>query len=92
MKRKLLFILIAAFTFFSFPAMIQAQGLYKQQQKEQKEESGKLGEGSILRADPPGGGPTTEPGNPSPVGEGLLILSFLAGGYAIFKKKNVKNK
>jgi len=39
-----------------------------------------------------GDGKTPAPGDDSPIGEGLVILSLLSGAYALVKKKNIRNR
>jgi hypothetical protein len=86
-----------------FSGAIQAQGLYSKKTAK-VEETETLGGSGIYRdgsddwgnnggdqgenGEGPGGEP--DKGKPSPIGEGTVILSLLAGGYAIFRKKQYK--
>jgi len=91
-------LLLAAFIivlFLCIGVSTQAQGIYSVDTNEKKEnntestpseESGglfKAGPGSDVDADPDG--------DDIPIGEGILILSFLSGTYALVKR-NLKRK
>lgn len=50
-------------------------------------------EGGFFRSDDWGdNGGTSDPGEDSPIGEGILILSFMSGGYALIKRNICKKK
>jgi hypothetical protein len=68
-------------------ASVYSQGFFKNESKT-SEETIKTSNG--VRRAPPGGGPGDQPpgSGSSPVGEGLVILSLLSGGYFMLKKKN----
>jgi hypothetical protein len=91
-KKNLFFIFALVFSLCFFSDTVSAQGLYGNSAESGEQSSGS--QGGSLRA-----GPSTDPGNPtepgkgdSPIGEGLLVLSVLSGGYAILKKRNTKNQ
>lgn len=84
---------------------LKAQGIFGNDNNEKVTDI-KPGGGSLFRADPPGGwgsGDDDDDGDPErppepdgdddtePIGEGVLILSLLAGGYAM-AKRNVRKK
>jgi hypothetical protein len=53
------------------------------------------GSGSLRDDRPPlsgGGGPEAPGGDADPVGEGILILSVLAGGYTFVKKRKISKR
>jgi len=99
-------ILIVSFL-FAGTALIRAQGFYNekspknsdQTNSEKIEKSGESGGKGFFRApgdddDDFGGGGGERPpapGGDDPIGEGVLILSLLAGGYALIKR-NVRKK
>ncbi|MDR1876179.1 MAG: hypothetical protein LBQ84_01000 [Flavobacteriaceae bacterium] len=87
MKIKLFAISLGLFLFAS--VNVSAQGLYQKsnESNEDIESSGSesSGSGRGLRLDRP---KPAEPGEP--IGEGILVLTALAGGYAIIKKRNTK--
>lgn len=86
--------IIVAFFLSAFTA--QAQGIYSDDNKTNTA-APSPNSGGIFRDDDDddgwgdGGGDTGAPGDNSPVGEGILILSLLAGGY-VFVKGKFKNK
>jgi hypothetical protein len=89
MKRKLFVILMFISSLFIFNKM-DAQGIYGNNNGPNEEET--TGGTGLFRADPPSL-PGGDPGSPdAPVGEGLVILSVLAGGYAAIKKKGKHKK
>jgi len=99
MKHKISFISVVLLSIFLFSLPMQAQGLYKKDKettKTQSEKSDPEGGSGIFYAPGHGGGGGSdqdgEAGNPSPVGEGLLVLSLLSGGYALLKSRNKKEK
>ncbi|MDR1782946.1 MAG: hypothetical protein LBR13_01610 [Dysgonamonadaceae bacterium] len=90
-KSVLLKLLLSALLLLSIDGQMHSQGLYSRKNAQDRgaEQTGDI----ILRAnrgDPDNwidaGGNDTQ----VPVGEGVLILSLLAGGYALIKKRNIK--
>ncbi|MDR0825352.1 MAG: hypothetical protein LBN74_09680 [Prevotella sp.] len=84
-------ITLALTLLFAFASVvISAQGIYEENDltvlSDESEEGGYDDYDAPLRAIEK---PT---GNPGPVGEGLLILSALAGGYALVKKRSSKKE
>ena len=75
----------------------RAQGIYSTDTEEKKAdntESNKSGTQGGLFRDDPGPGSDVDPdpgGNDDPIGEGILILSFLSGAYALVRR-NLKRK
>ncbi|MCL1938752.1 MAG: hypothetical protein FWF52_10195 [Candidatus Azobacteroides sp.] len=96
-KRKFLVISMFLFSLFIFNKMnAQQPGLYDNDNSNDNTPSTSNEGGStqtgVFRVGP-GGGPGGDPGKEdTPIGEGLLILSVLAGGYAVIKKKKSKIK
>lgn len=67
-----------------------AQGLFSSSTTDDEKETDGYDRSGLVRA-PPGGGGVEPPG--TPVGEGLLILTALAGGYSLIRnKKSNKQK
>ncbi|MCL1933810.1 MAG: hypothetical protein FWF53_08405 [Candidatus Azobacteroides sp.] len=101
MKRKyVISIIVASFLFTGIK--IQAQGMFGDEKTDQKTTttatppSGffRAGEGEDESGDDWGGGGEERPQDPpgeSPIGEGVLFLSLLTGGYALVKR-NVRKK
>jgi hypothetical protein len=86
MKKRLLFIFIAVFSLFVFSDRMNAQGIYSDKGNGESEESSESG----IRKLP--SKPSVDPGSAdTPVGEGIFILSVLAGG-SVFVKKIKKSK
>jgi hypothetical protein len=90
--------------FLLYATAVEAQGIYNN--NNDKAGGNSSGSAPGLRAGPPDSGGTTPGGNTGdtggtdpgkdsdptlPVGEGLLILTLLSGGYAVIKKRNKKN-
>lgn len=85
MNKKL--IITLAFSFLAGISLCSAQGLFNStSEKETESSSSSVLEKPSTRFDFPE--TPTEPGDPIPVGEGLLILSALAGGYSLIKRRN----
>jgi len=64
---------------------IKAQGFYSEQTASEQIPS--EGEGGIFRAWGDGGSDSDPaPGGDDPIGEGIVILSLLAGGYSLVKR------
>jgi hypothetical protein len=92
MKLKSLIAITAALLICVGP--IQAQGIFSNKKEEKKGVTTANDNNKLLRAptDPPSGG-GEGPGtgtNETPVGEGIIILSLLAGGYTVLKKTGKK--
>jgi hypothetical protein len=87
MKKRLVFIFMAAFSLFIFSNKISAQGIYSEKADTESSEEGSLrnlpSDESLKGKDP---GQQVEN---NPVGEGVLILSVLAGGYALVRKRRM---
>jgi hypothetical protein len=90
MKIKSFLLTTIILLFFSVTTSVSAQGLFKQNSPApEATEGGSSDTGGSLRGTAPGtGGGVAGPG--TPIGEGLLILSALAGSYALIQKKNNK--
>jgi len=97
MKLRTVLITVITVVFFLFEGTLYAQGIYSaNNQTTSAPAPMDNGGGGIYRA---GGGGSDGPGAPggnstpaeAPIGEGFLILSLLAGGYALLKK-NVRGK
>jgi hypothetical protein len=99
LKYLLTLIVILSLSFLS--GAMQAQGIYSKNKDSQDNSSspslraGKPGEGTT----PPGGngdqGGDGGPGGDSkydPIGEGWLLVSALAGGYALLQKRKTKKR
>jgi len=95
MKLRSILITVIIVVFFLFGVTLYAQGIYStNDQTTSAPAPMNNGGGGIYRAgedgtDGPGApGPNSEE---TPIGEGFLILSLLAGGYALLKK-NLRGK
>ena len=86
MKQKLFFILLL---FIGSVGVSSAQGLFQEDEELNPPFESNEDYGGELRALPP---LTGDPGQDVPLGEGILILSALAGGYAIIKNRNSKKE
>ncbi|GHT88516.1 hypothetical protein FACS189474_3890 [Bacteroidia bacterium] len=87
MKRKLFTFAILA-NFLLSGSMISAQGIYEDDLTASSTDD-EDDYDAPLRGKDPGDGPGT---GDVPIGEGLLILSALAGGYALVKKRSSKKE
>jgi len=94
MKLRTVLITVITVVFFLFEGSLYAQGIYStNDQTTSAPAPMNNGGGGIYRG--AGGGGTGGQGAPdgdstdtdTPIGEGFLILSLLAGGYALLKKK-----
>ena len=85
MKKKIFTISIAVFILL-FSTMLSAQGLF---QEDEFEASDNETYDAVLRGGP-GSGPPQPGTDASPLGDGIFILTALAGGYAFLKKRNTK--
>jgi hypothetical protein len=92
-KSVLLKVLLSSFLLLSIGGHIHSQGLYSRKNAQDRggEQKGEI----ITRVNwddndnwIDAGGNDTQ----VPVGEGLLILSLLAGGYALIKKRNITKR
>lgn len=108
MKRKFALTALIIFYFSFLSASVMAQGIYsKNESSSSSDDSGSQGSGIGLRGGPPsgggsGGGPgggnaegnhVDDPGgNATPIGEGLLFITCMAGGYAMLKKRNTEKE
>ncbi|MDR0866629.1 MAG: hypothetical protein LBO74_17110 [Candidatus Symbiothrix sp.] len=92
MKRRLFFIFVVMFSLSIFSGNIYAQGIYNSGSSATTEQDSFYGSLRIDDGDDDGTDPPSTPGgdpgnSDEPIGEGLAILSLLAGGYAVAKKK-----
>jgi hypothetical protein len=94
MKLKILVIIIASFL---LSGGLRAQGIYSNN-KTTDTNTENNDAGIVQRAAPGQGsgdgkddGAPGKDSDPNPIGEGILILSLLSGGYALVKR-NVRNK
>jgi len=79
---------------------MQAQGLYSEKSNStptnNNQDSNSSGGGSLYRGWGDGGSDgKSDPGvgdDEEPIGEGIAILSLLAGGYALVKRRNIRKK
>ena len=95
MKLRSILITVITVVFFLFGVTLYAQGIYStNNQTTSAPAPMNNGGGGIYRAGEDG---TDGPGAPgpssddTPIGEGFMILSLLAGGYALLKK-NIRGK
>ncbi|GHT05738.1 hypothetical protein FACS189423_10230 [Bacteroidia bacterium] len=90
MKRKLF---TAALTTLLFSGMaVSAQGIYENDLTiDHGDDEDYTGNLRAITEDSGGGG-GEQPGENDPIGEGILILSALAGGYALVKKRSSKKE
>ncbi len=84
MKRKLVFSLLVAVILFGFSASVKSEGFYEQKQEDFTSSSSS---DMTLRA---GREEPTEPGDPSPVGDGLWVLIGAITIYGISCYRNLK--
>lgn len=89
MKQKLFTLAVLVVFLLSYTA-ISAQGIYEENDLTISPTGDDEDYDAPLRAVDPSGAGTDE--NPSPIGEGLLVLSVLAGGYALVKKRSSKKE
>jgi len=94
-KSNIITAIILVSFFIAGTTIMRAQGFYSNENTVKETEIKKESEegGGFFKAPPPGGGEERPPapGDDEPIGEGILILSLLAGGYALVKRK-VKRK
>ena len=87
-------IIAASFLFVGTTGGMQAQGFYQEDSKDPTINDTYSSETGIFRADDEFGEEGVDKGDPgdnSPIGEGILILSLLGGGYALVKR-NIRRK
>ena len=98
LKSSILTITVIVSFLFAGTTIIRAQGFFSEKKNDienSSQEAANPDDGGILAKAPPGGwggGDDDDPDAPgeddiTPVGEGFLILSLLAGGYALVKRK-----
>ena len=89
MNKKVFILLLFALAFNSTVSF--AQGLFSGVSQTETTETPAKG-GMLARDITPPGGTPENPGETGAIGEGLLVLSFLSGAYALVKnRKNRKN-
>jgi len=87
-------VIAASFLFVGTSGGMQAQGFYQADSEEKTTTDTNSSGTGIFRADDEfgeGGVDKGDPGDDSPIGEGILILSLLGGGYALVKR-NIRRK
>jgi hypothetical protein len=97
LQMRFLLISIVIFSVSFLSGSMHAQGIYSKNKDSQESASSPKLRGGGPGGDPPGGngdqGNGGGPGSDStgtPIGEGWLILTALAGGYTVLKKRNIK--
>ena len=99
-KSNIVAVIVAVFFLFAGILQTQAQGMYgngikKTEASVDNTSSSKTKNAALFRDDSGGfgggGEDRPDPGEDDPIGEGILILSLLSGGYALIKR-NVRKK